>query len=172
MKMTIFIPLSILYVIFMQLFVLANMSVSMYFQPYIYLFLLLYIEPDMPAWSQVLAGLFLGLLFDMMFNSQGVHIIAASTVGFLKPFLARIRASKVVAREKESASWLHATKPAFKHLFIISMIVVHHLLVFTLENLGHSFLFITLPTLLISSLATYILILLSDEIFFNTFNID
>jgi cell shape-determining protein MreD len=169
MKQVLLPILMFFYVVLIQVFIIENLHFSMFFQPFIYLFFVLYLSPTLPKWLSVLMGFMVGIFFDMLFNSPGIHAAATTIIGFLKPYIAVFNNVQAPARENEQGSWLNKSRPKFKYIFLISMVSVHHLIVFVLENLQSSFLTVTLPIFFTSVISSLLLILISDELFHKTF---
>lgn len=158
-----------IYVFLLQVLVLENVHGIFWFHPFVYLFFLLYLTPDLPKWASVLIGFFIGFIFDIFLNSFGIHASACLLVGLLKPYLAAGNINLAPAREEEKGSWLNKGKFRFKMLFLIVFILMHHFVVFFFEMLGQNLTKTFMPTWLGSSLATFVIILISEELFFKTF---
>lgn len=153
----------------LQVVMLPNVHGPFWFQPFPYLFFVLYLTPEIPKWASVLMGFLVGFLFDWFLNSYGIHASATLIIALLKPYLAAGNISPAPTREEEKGSWLHKGKARFKYLFLLSFIGLHHFWVFFMEMMGQNFAGAFLPTWLGSTSATFVLILIADELFFKTF---
>jgi hypothetical protein len=161
--------LMFVYCFLLQVMILDNIQGFYWFQPYVYIFFFLYLTPEIPKWSSVLIGFAIGIFFDLFLNSHGVHATAGVIIGFAKPYIAALNTAVAPARENEQGSWLNKARPKFRYYFLLLFIATHHFIVFVLENFNSNFFVITLPAFVISSLSTFVLILISDELFHKTF---
>ena len=73
--------------ILVQVFLLDNLSISIYFAPMIYLALLLLLPLDMPHIGLLAAGLVTGWMMDGTMGTDGLNVIATLPVAFLRPWI-------------------------------------------------------------------------------------
>lgn len=164
--------LILIYCFLVQVLILENINVGFWFHPFVYLFFLLYLPPDLPKWLSVLVFFLVGFVFDIFLNSFGIHASACLILGLLKPFIAADNLSVAPTRDEEKGSWLNKGKRSFKIVFLLSFILVHHFWVFLLESMGHDFFTVLVPTWLASSAITYLFLILSEELFYKTFKFE
>jgi hypothetical protein len=169
MKEVIQFSLIFVFCFLLQVVVLPNFYGPFWFQPFPYLFFILYFSPNIPKWASVLLAFSVGFLFDWFLNSYGIHASATLLIGLLKPYVALGNISPAPTREEEKGSWLHKGKARFKYLFLLSFIALHHFWVFLMEMMGSNFGSSFVPTWIGSTFATFFLILIADELFFVTF---
>ncbi|MCO6495953.1 MAG: rod shape-determining protein MreD [Bacteroidetes bacterium] len=158
-----------IYCFVVQFLIIENIKVGFWFHPFIYLFFLLYLPPDIPKWLSVFLFFLVGLFFDIFFNSYGIHASACTFLGLIKPFVSIGNVNVAPAREEEKGSWLNKGKRRFKLIFLFSFILIHSFWVLMLESLGHDFISVIIPTWLGSTLVTFVLLRISEELFYRTF---
>lgn len=158
-----------LFLIVIQVGILQNIQGMLWFQPYPYIFLLLVLTPDLPKWATLIICFAWGALFDIFFNSPGVHMIACLVLGYIKPFAVQFNSVKAPPRENETATWLHAARPGFRAVFVSLMVTLHHSLVLSLENWGQHILAFIVPLIGLNVLITLLLFLLLNQLFYHTF---
>ena len=148
----------------LQIFLIDNISLSIYFHPLIYVaFIALLPLNTKPAWMVLLSAL-LGLIIDVMTGMGGVNVIAATTTGFVRPFLLRMVTGHAMGTDAADSS-LH--RIAEKHLrwYIIAVVVLHSSLYFVLESLSMLHIMHTLLRIIVSDIAAVLFIYYFIKIF-------
>ena len=138
----------------LQIFIFNNINFNGYINPYPYiLYILLY--PINANKNLLLLGSFaLGIIMDMFMNTGGVHTTACIILAFLRPTILKFtfglsyEYQTVKVADKLSSE---------RFMFILISILLHHIVLFTLEIFKFNFLIdITIRTLL-STLFTLII---------------
>ncbi|MBR8702646.1 rod shape-determining protein MreD [Porphyromonas levii] len=70
--------------LFLQLVVMNNIRLFGLFIPIIYLYPLLFLPYQTPRWLCTVFAAIAGLLMDMMMNTTGINMAAATLVGFIR----------------------------------------------------------------------------------------
>ncbi len=133
-----------------QIFLLDNISLSVFFHPMIYIAFIIMLPLDLkPLWVLLLSTL-LGLTVDMLTGMHGLNVIATTATGFLRPLMLRMAVGHTTATD-DSVPALH--RLSTKHLawYIILMVTLHSILFFMLESLSLSHLPYTLLRLVLSA---------------------
>lgn len=98
--------------------------------PYIYLLCLLMMPITLPPIADMLIGGIIGLIMDMFCNSLGVHTASCILIMFLRPYLLGVILNDK-DRLNEQVSLRSIGMEAFIK-YVVIMVVVHHLTVFSL----------------------------------------
>ena len=125
--------------------------------PYIYLLCLLMLPITLPHSVQMLIGAAAGLIMDIFCNSIGIHMAACILLMFIRPYLLG-----VIVNDKDRLNEqisLHALGMEAMLKYVVILVVIHHLTVFTLAAWSWSYIGFILLETLDSSIITIVLIL-------------
>lgn len=125
--------------------------------PYIYVLCLLMMPITLPHSVDMLLGAVVGLIMDIFCNSLGVHTAACIFIMFIRPYLlGAIVSDKDRLNEQIS---LHSIGMEALIKYVVILVLVHHLAVFSLAAWSwHHIGFVLLETL-VSSLITILIII-------------
>lgn len=148
--------------IFLQVLVLNNINFMGYINPYLYvLFILLY--PFNANQSLFLLFSFLlGLGIDIFEDSGGINAAACVVAAFVRPNL--LRFSFGISYDHQNLR-LSATPFGSKLSYVLLMVFIHHLVLFSLEMFSLSHIILILKKTLFSGIFTVILVILSLSLF-------
>lgn len=137
-----------------QIIVFNNMNFYGYISPFPYiLFIILY--PVNGNKTALLASSFiLGLLLDMFTNSGGVHATACLILAYFRPFIFKF--SFGLSYEYQTVKLNDVLTPE-RFSFLLVAILLHHIVLFTLETFEFSFILEVLLRTLLSSAFTLLL---------------
>ena len=135
--------------VFIQILVLNEVFLSLYIIPFLYVGLIINLPIKEPKWFSLLYAFIIGLLIDIFSSTIGFHSTACTLIAFIKPFICKITISQKIITETEEIT------------------LIHHSCLFFIEHL--SFNLNVLLKIIASSLATYVVILIS-QLFFNSNN--
>lgn len=140
-----------LILLFLQVFLLNNINLLGYVNPYLYiLFIILYpFTGDKTV--LIILSFFLGLSIDAFENSGGVHAAASVFAAYLRPFI--LNYSFGISYEHNNVSLSKATFSE-KLTYLISLIIVHHTVLFAVEIFSLNHLMLLLKSTVISGLFT------------------
>ncbi len=110
----------------------------------------------------LLLGALLGVVMDISMGTAGVNVIATTAVAFVRPMIINISMGKDITHE--SIPYGGAIAPKSFLLYASIVVVAHHALFFGFESLGSHF-FFTLAKIVISSVATVVLVALTARLF-------
>lgn len=133
--------------------------------PYLYVLFLLMLPINLPKWTELIIGLICGLAIDMFTNTLGIHASACVLLAFVRPLLLKAIAPRdgYEFGQRPTISDL-GTSWYFKYAFVL--VFIHHLWLFYLEVYSFSGFFTTLLRVILSSLFTFLLVILSQYLFF------
>lgn len=150
-----------LFLIVLQVFILNNIGLGGYINPYLYILIILLLPLETPAWLTQIISLLVGLIIDMIVETPGMHASATIFIGFIRPFLLKYIAPRdgydPDARptiKSLGLSWF------FKYALIIT--TSHHLILFFVESFNITNITHTILRVILSIIFTMILIVLSQ----------
>ena len=144
-------------VVLLQIFLLDNISLGIYFHPLIYVAFVIILPLDMrPVWVLLLSAV-LGLTMDMMTGMCGLNVIATTATGFAR--------SLIIGFTSGLNTGVDDTIPALYRLpqknlltYIIMMILLHSAIYFIMESLSMAHLFHTLLRVIVSDVFSVIIV--------------
>jgi len=152
-------------VLILQLLVFNNIQFSGYINPFFYVLFILLLPFETPRWLMLISSFLLGLSVDVFSHSYGMHAASSVFIAFLRPALIRFIYSK---KEYEAG-----VLPTMGHLgfsWFISyaslLIFIHHFIYFFLEAFRLTDFLSTFYRIIYSSIATIIVIIAEQFLFF------
>lgn len=158
----------VMFVVFfaLQLLVLNNINLGGYINPFIYILFIILLPFDTPGWLLLVLGFLTGLTMDAFTNTLGMHSSATLFLAFVRPYvISAISTSENT--DKTSSPNINANGIDWFMRYSIILVVFHHLALFYLEAFTFHHFFITLTRVILSSLITFIFILISQFFMFN-----
>ena len=137
--------------VLIQVFLIDNISLGIYFHPLIYIgFLIILPLATTPIWVLLLSAL-LGLVIDSMRGMGGVNVIATTATGFMRGTLLGITSGHNTSTDDSIQSLNRLTE---KNLawFIALVILLHSSIYFLLEALSLQHIFHTLLRVILSGI--------------------
>lgn len=148
--------------VFVQVFLLNNINLGGYINPYIYILFILLYPLNGNKSLLIFLSFLLGLSIDIFEDSGGVHAAACAFIAYIRPVV--LKYSFGISYEYNSVN-LKKAVPVERFTYIASMAILHHFVMFTLEIFSFHHLFLLLKSTLFSALFTVILIFGSLTIF-------
>lgn len=145
-----------------QVFIFDNIHLYGFISPFVYILFLLLYPVKVNQQLFLVLGFLLGLTMDFFSDTGGIHATACLMLAYARPFV--LKYSFGVSYEYNTIKINHTTMRG-RLTYISSLVVLHHLIFYTLEifNLKHT-LFI-LKSVLFSSIFTILLSLILMIIF-------
>jgi rod shape-determining protein MreD len=125
--------------------------------PYIYIMCLLMLPITLPHSVDMLIGAVIGLIMDVFCNSMGIHIAACIMIMFIRPYLLG-----VLVNDKERLNeQIHLRSIGMEALikYTVILVVIHHLMVFSLAAWSWHHWFFVLMETIVSSIVTISIII-------------
>lgn len=129
--------------------------------PYLYILFLLMLPIETPRWLELIIGLVTGLSIDMFTNTAGIHASACVLLAFLRPVFLRAIAPR--------DGYEFGMKPTIGDMgigwylkYAAVLIFIHHTWLFYVEIYSLSGFFTTLLRVFLSSIFTFVLVILSQ----------
>lgn len=150
--------------VLLQVFLFDNLSLSVYFNPLVYIAFLLLLPLDAAPIVLLLSGLLLGVTMDYAMGVAGINTIATLLVAFLRPAVARIICGRDNVRDGGIPSPRRNGKRIFLN-YLIVLVAIHHFTFFALEALSWSHFLLTLLRVAVSGTVSVVFIWYMDKIF-------
>jgi hypothetical protein len=153
-----------LVVLFVQVFVLNNLSTSPLIAPMVYIVPILLMPIDSSQWKMLGAALLLGVVVDISMGTAGLNTLVTLPIAlFRRPLLYALAGLSSISKE-EGVPSVKRLGMRF-HRYFITMIVLHSLLFYFVEWLS----FDNFGTLLLRILCSTLCSLLLDYIIISLF---
>lgn len=147
------------YIIVMMLQVLLFDQLQMWgvCHPYIYVLCLLMMPITLPHSVDMLIGAIVGIVMDVFCNSLGIHMASCILLMFIRPYLLGTMVNDK-DRLNEQISLRAVGMEAFLK-YVVTLVLIHHLTVFSLAAWSWSHIgFVLLETLVSSVISIFIII--------------
>jgi len=147
-----------------QVTILNNIQLSGYINPYLYVLFILLLPVKFPKIPALLIAFAIGLTIDMFTNTIGIHAGASVFMAYMRPVILKLFAPR--------DGYDTDTSPNIKDLglqwwlaYSSVLVLIHHFALFYLEIFRFSDFFNTFVRVLLSAIATVILILITQLLF-------
>lgn len=137
-----------------QIIVFNNMNFLGYISPYPYILFIILYPVNSNKSGLLLASFFLGLTMDLFSNSGGIHTAACLLLAYYRPYLFKF--SFGLSYEYQTVKLNDVLTPE-RFSFILLSVLIHHIVLFTLEAFQISFFFDILLRTILSTVFTIIL---------------
>ncbi|GAB4207270.1 MAG: rod shape-determining protein MreD [Bacteroidia bacterium] len=154
-----------IFLIFMQTFVFEKIYLTTYCVPFFYLMVILTLPVFMNKYFVLILSFLVGWILDMFYHTGGIHAAATTIVGYLRFYWLKI----IEPSDRYEENQLPVASMMGRDWFIkyiIPMIFIHHLFLFTLESFNIRFIFDILIRSILSTIVSVILIYFFHLIFF------
>lgn len=150
--------------VLIQVLVMNKINFYGFLNPYVYILFILLLPFETPGWLLLLLSLATGLTVDLFSGTMGLH--AASTVfaGFMRPYIIKIVGEK--------PDYDITTQPKLQQMglkwfmtYALLMIFAHQLFLNMLDVFSFDEFWQTLLRIIVSSLFTFLFIMLIEYIF-------
>ena len=119
--------------LFVQVYILNEVMLASYINPYLYLIILLVMPFKTQKWFLLIYAFILGLSVDIFSETLGMHSSACLIIALLKPAITKITIPHNIIEENDE---LIVQKIGIKSFILFTSIVVfiHHSILFILEH--------------------------------------
>ena len=157
--------LQFLALVLFQVFILNNIQLGGYVNPYLYVMFIMLLPFQIPRWLLLLLGFFLGITIDLFTHTPGMHSTATVFIAFLRPYVLDLIAPRE-GYETGTSPWLHTYGFTWYLRYTLIMVVAHHLVLFYIEAFRMSDFFFTLARVIMSAGLTTLLIITAQYLFY------
>ena len=137
-----------------QIIIFNNMNFLGYISPFPYILFIILYPVNGNKSGLLIASFFLGLIMDMFSNSGGIHTTACLVLAYFRPFIFKF--SFGLSYEYQTIKLNDVLTPE-RFSFILLSVLIHHLILFTLEAFQFSFILDVLLRTLLSTIFTLLL---------------
>jgi rod shape-determining protein MreD len=151
--------------VFLQFFLIQEINFGAWLKPMPYILFIFLLPFSYNRYLKLLAAFFIGLFLDILSNSGGLHAAACATLAF-----GRIMTDeKLIDADAIQLQGFHHVTPEYKNfryysLYVFSLTFLHHWVYFTLDYFTITAFLSVLATSLVSSVGTFLLMLLYKTI--------
>jgi len=151
-------------IVLIQIGVMNNLQFSGFINPYFYILFILLLPVNIPHYILLFSGFLLGITIDIFSNTPGIHASATVFISFIRPFL--FNSYNFDDKEKVMIPSLANIGVKSFMKYAVLMIVIHHFFLFFIEVFSFSGFFYTLLRCILSSIFTFVVILISQFLIF------
>lgn len=148
-----------------QVLIVKNIELGTFINPFVYVMFILVLPFDTPAWVMLLLGFVLGITIDMFYDTPGLHAAATVFMAFCRPGVLKYFSPRDGYESSITPTMQYMGAPWFISYTGI-LVLLHHLVLFYLEVFKFSEFFFTLSKVLLSSIASIILIIVSQYLLY------
>lgn len=145
-----------------QVLLLNHVDFLGYINPYLYILFILTFPFNANKSLVIFLSFLLGLTIDIFGDSGGIHAAACVVIAYLRPFI--LKYSFGVSYEYNTIR-INNVDFGQRFIYIISMVFIHHLVLFSMEIFNINLIMLVLKSTLFSGIFSIILILSSISIF-------
>lgn len=144
--------------VFLQVFLLNNINLGGYINPYLYILFILLYPSDGNKTFLIFLSFLLGLSVDIFEDSGGVHAAACAFVAYIRPLV--LKYSFGISYEYNSVK-LEKAASTERFVYVASIIFIHHFVMFALEIFSFDHTILLLKSTFFSGIFSLVLILAS-----------
>ncbi len=151
--------------VFVQVIILNKIQFSGFVNPFIYILFIILLPFETPSWLLLILGFITGITIDLFSGTIAMHTIATTLTAYFRPFILTLFAPR--------DGYESRTSPTLKYYdlfwiirYTIVLVLIHHSCLFFVEVFRFSGFFYTILRILLSSFFTFILIIISQLLFF------
>ncbi|MFA9389488.1 MAG: rod shape-determining protein MreD [Prolixibacteraceae bacterium] len=151
-------------VVVIQVLFMNNIQFSRFVNPYFYILFILLLPINFPRYLMLILGFLLGLTIDLFSNTPGIHASATVFIAFVRPFV--INASNLDDKEQIMCPTIENIGMTWFFRYAGVLILIHHFFLFYIEVFTFHGFFQTFLRSFLSSIFTFIFIVISQFLFF------
>jgi len=147
--------------------ILKNVEPGFLINPFLYILFILQLPFETPPWMVMLIAFFTGICIDVFYSSAGVHMAACTFIAWLRPNILRFMAPRE-GYEFGSQPTMQDMGRAWFITYATIIIVIHHFIIFYLEVFSLHGFFATFLRVIVSSIATLLLVIVTQFLMYRT----
>lgn len=156
-------PLMVVLFIGLQVFILNNIQIAGFVNPYLYIYLILCLPVNAPKWLVLSLGFGVGTAIDYLTATPGLHASATVFIAFVRLILLPML---LPLSRTEDENW-----PTVKYFgwswflrYIVIFTLLHHTLLFMLEAFSFKLIWFTAIKIVASTIFTLLLLVFTQRI--------
>lgn len=138
----------------LQILIFNNINLFGYIKPFPYILFILLFPVNGNKYALLTISFLMGLILDMFSNSGGIHAAACLILAYVRPSLFKF--SFGVSYEYQTIKIVDKITSE-RISFLLTSILIHHIILFSLEYFRLSLLFSTLLKSLLTSIFTFVI---------------
>ncbi len=150
--------LQFILLILLQAFLLNNVNLFGFLNPYIYLLFLITYRFDNNPTLLILIGFVMGFLLDLLSQGAGGHMIASLAIAFLRPYIIQFSFG---VNSDISMGMVRGTSLSNRLLYLTLMVFIHHLILFIVVYFNLKSIFIIFKYTFFTTIFSFILLWIS-----------
>lgn len=151
--------ISFFFLLFLQIFILNNIQLSGYINPYLYILFVMLLPFSTPIWVLLISGFLMGFAIDLFSDTMGLHAATTVLLAFIRKSVLNLFSPRE-GYESNTAPSLYYLGFGWYIWYAGIMVVVHHFTFFMLEAFRMQEFPFTIIRIASSSALTLALILL------------
>ncbi len=157
----------LLILVFLQVFVLENINLRGYINPYLYIYFILLLPFETPGWLLLISSFLLGFSIDAFLGTPGIHSASSVLMAFARPLVIKAIPSR---KEFEPGMKPSISDLGFLWFFSYSaiLILLHHSALFYIEVFRFTDFFSTFVRVIFSSIFSLMLAIIAQYLFFRS----
>jgi len=148
--------------VLVQTLVLNNVNFLGYLNPYIYVLFIILFPIKNNRLLFLCLSFFLGLTIDLFLDSGGIHAAACVSIAYIRPVILKFSFGMIYEHQTIKFS---STEFGKRLSYFTILILVHHIILFSLEIFNSSKIILIVKKSLFSSIFTIVLCLLITILF-------
>jgi len=156
--------ISFVVIVLIQLLFMNNLQFSGFINPYFYILFIILLPINIPNYLLLFLGFLMGITIDIFSNTPGIHASASVFIAFLRPFI--INSYNLDDKERMMIPSISNIGVKWFIKYLVIMIVAHHFFLFYIEVFSFSAFLHTLLRCILSSIFTFVFILISQFLIF------
>jgi len=162
MNKALYITFLFLFLLFLQVFLLNNILFLGYINPYLYVAFVIFYPLKKERYLFLFLSFLLGLSIDFFSDSLGINAFSLLFIAYLRLFLIRI----IFKKTEQDYLLFNLDQEPFGKVFnyVISLVVIHHFILFSLANFSTQNFSSVIVNTLYSSIFTSVLFFLGTYI--------
>ncbi|MCL2417268.1 MAG: rod shape-determining protein MreD [Bacteroidales bacterium] len=150
--------------LFLQVLVIDHIQISSMITPFIYILAIIMLPFNTPRWLLLFSAFVLGFFLDVFSGTMGLNMSAVLIAAFVRPAVLNL-VSPERDYEDDDVPNMKSLGILWFVVYVVAMIVIHHSAIFFLEVFRLNELGTTFLRIIYSSLATFVLVFLSQFLF-------
>ena len=147
--------------VLLQVFVLENINLGGYLNPYFYVVFILLLPFETPGWGLLTSAFLIGFIIDAFLNTFGMHTAATVFMAFLRPLTLKALSPKDGYDKGTLPGIFYFGFPWFLKYALI-LVFMHHLMLFYIEVFRFSGFLLTFLRVIMSTILTLGIIVVSQ----------
>lgn len=148
--------------VLLQALILSNINFLGYINPYLYILFIILLPVNLSQTKVIFFAFLLGLSVDFFQDSGGVHATACLVIAYLRPLL--LRSTFGITYEHQTMK-LKNTSMGERLQFIMTVVFIHHLVLFSMEFFNYSHFLLIAKHILFSGIFSTLLIFFTMLVF-------